>query len=674
MLRAQSVVAAGALLLVGLFVAPACSTSTADGPGCTNGARDEGEEGIDCGGICPSKCTGARCAASEECASGKCENGVCGAPAGKTCGVGAGLPCKDGDACELDKDCTSAFCDAGHCGQPAAGSHMDGQKNGGETGIDCGGSVKTTQPCPDGQACTDSSDCIGTCSAGTCGPIGPTDGKKNGDETDVDCGGPTAPKCANGKTCATKTDCVDDYCPDDTKKCTAPTYSDGVQNGTETDVDCGGTGAGMKTCAETKSCVVDTDCNGACNYKKKCVDIPSCRGQFGSETCGGGDASHGDDLTHITGSGQAPGHESCCRTLQVKGYTDPNQPGKIVYLDKYEITAGRMRAFLENLGGGVDAAGNAKPANVKAWIAAHRPSRWNTDWDNVLPQANFGSPAAYTVTNPTSNLLYPGQKTYDDYPKPSNQPWMVASGPQTLDTGVFVSLGGAHFYPEMIGQTGSLGTDYGASHALNCANGPGSYGYSTYWFDNATVSTYSGGTGKYFSKNVLDEKALTCSPFGLLAAFCAWDGGQLATAEVMDDVTGNTVSPVYSTGFMNGKLAPGNSSNCGGGGLPYVTYSDGSMPCGYFWPEDGGQQYDGSNRIAPPGRKEADTVAKNAGDEPWMDMIGNMHEAVMKDGETKRFDFRGYGHENTSILYHRMQYTTPRGKSGSIGGRCMRFK
>src|SRR5207237_4284529 len=117
--------------------------------------------------------------------------------------------------------------------------------------------------------------------------------------------------------------------------------------------------------------------------------------------------------------------------------------------------------------------------------------------------------------------------------------------------------------------------------ALNCYNGPGSYGYSTYWFDDATTHQYSGaplGQGKYFTKDQLDEKSLTCSPFGLFAAFCAWDGGQLATAEVIDNITGNTVSPLYQAGNQNGKLAPG-MSNCGPGGTSFITYADGATPC-----------------------------------------------------------------------------------------------
>ena len=189
------------------------------------------------------------------------------------------------------------------------------------------------------------------------------------------------------------------------------------------------------------------------------------------------------------------------------------------------------------------------------------------------------------------------------------------------------------------------------------------------------MTQYSGGTtGKHFSKDQLDEKSLTCSPFGLLAAFCAWDGGQLATAEVIDNITGNTVSSVYSNGTQNGKLAPG-MSQCGPGGNSYITYTDGATPCfPYFYPNDDGNTYDGSSRIAPPGRMPADVIVKTVGDEPWMDLIGNLHEAVLKGGETQRFDYRGYGHEFGSILYHKMQQTTARGKSGSIGGRCMRFK
>ena len=40
------------------------------------------------------------------------------------------------------------------------------------------------------------------------------DGLKNGGESDVDCGGPTCPACANGKTCTQNTDCLTSRCGD----------------------------------------------------------------------------------------------------------------------------------------------------------------------------------------------------------------------------------------------------------------------------------------------------------------------------------------------------------------------------------------------------------------------------------------------------------------------------
>ncbi|HQY65291.1 MAG TPA: hypothetical protein PK141_28050 [Polyangiaceae bacterium] len=47
--------------------------------------------------------------------------------------------------------------------------------------------------------------------------------------------------------------------------CDAPSFTDGVKNGAETDVDCGG-GAGAPLCADTKTCTDGPrDCtSGAC--------------------------------------------------------------------------------------------------------------------------------------------------------------------------------------------------------------------------------------------------------------------------------------------------------------------------------------------------------------------------------------------------------------------------
>ena len=727
-LNATTLTVGALALLVGACVLPACSTSdAAAGPSCTNGLKDDGEEGLDCGGVCTAKCTGDACMSNAECGSGSCTGNACAAPAGKACGVGTPVPtCADGEACELDKDCKSGFCDGAKCATPAAESHSDGKKNSGETGVDCGGSVKATAPCPDGQGCIDSADCIGTCTAGLCGPIGPMDGKKNNGETDVDCGGANAPKCPVDKACETNADCADAYCPVATKKCTLPRYDDGVQNGTETDVDCGGNVAapGFKKCAEDKTCLVDTDCVGACKDfagTKKCIDAPSCKPHIGGDTCGNNEVGTGAESHLGAGGVVVAGHESCCRALPVAGYSAGAPAGKSVYVDKYEITAGRMRAFLEAVGGGVDAAGNAKSANVKAWMAAHRPgaTQWNPGWEEALPTANSGSSLNYSIKNATVNLHYPGQDQFlINHPTQASNGWWIgnaggAFGPGTsfdftVDNGVFFALGANHFFPEYYA-TWVEGTNYAAAHALNCINTGTdptakdvSYGYSTYWFDKATIvaSTAAAPTavvrGKYFTKEQLDEKALNCAPNALFAAFCAWDGGQLATAEVMDNISGNTLSPIYDSGSCNGgaacqggKLAIGRTC-CGTGnagascpataasGHSLITYPDGGgVPCAdvYYYPNDmGNDYYDGSSRIASPGRVAADQISKSAADEPWMDMIGNLQEVVLKKGEVSRFDYRGYGTEWSSITHHHNQQTTPRNKGGALGARCMRFK
>jgi hypothetical protein len=114
-LRAHLVASALALLSFAAVV-PACSTTNDAEASCTNGTRDGDEVGVDCGGTCATKCTGAGCTDGAECGSGKCENGVCAAPAGKPCGVGTGTPsCNDGQPCELNDDCKSGSCDAAKC-------------------------------------------------------------------------------------------------------------------------------------------------------------------------------------------------------------------------------------------------------------------------------------------------------------------------------------------------------------------------------------------------------------------------------------------------------------------------------------------------------------------------------------------------------------------------------
>ncbi len=88
------------------------------------------------------------------------------------------------------------------------------------------------------------------------------DGKANGTESDVDCGGTCPNRCIPEKTCHDDGDCESAVCR--TARCQTPTCDDGVKNGTESDADCGG-GTGCAKCSVGKGCGVAGDCeSGVC--------------------------------------------------------------------------------------------------------------------------------------------------------------------------------------------------------------------------------------------------------------------------------------------------------------------------------------------------------------------------------------------------------------------------
>jgi hypothetical protein len=70
----------------------------------------------------------------------------------------------------------------------------------------CAGPSPIHIPAPDGTVCPS-----GVCMGGVC-TFSCFDGLRNGTETDVDCGGATCPKCAFGKRCAAGVDCVTGVC------------------------------------------------------------------------------------------------------------------------------------------------------------------------------------------------------------------------------------------------------------------------------------------------------------------------------------------------------------------------------------------------------------------------------------------------------------------------------
>jgi hypothetical protein len=300
----------------------------------------------------------------------------------------------------------------------------------------------------EGADCTIGFDCrSGICRDGRCAPSAasldgsPTDGVKNGDETDVDCGGSRAGKCADGRSCEVAGDCTSAVCKGGT--CAAPSPTDGAKNGDETDVDCGG--AKAPGCATGKACADHGDCaSDGCSYEKKCVAFKGCVAHFGGDTCGAGE----------TGAGDAA-HESCCATVDVADR--PAGQGGSFTIDKYLVTAGRMRAFAERYQG-----------NLKKW-AAGNPKGWDSSLTQTLPE------------------------NMDDV--------NILLGPNGKRGCNVVNQGGRTFFQGPVDGIAAEKSD--------------------------------------FSKDVLDEKALNCVPWNMAAAVCAFDGGHLVSASEMQWVYEN---------------------------------------------------------------------------------------------------------------------------------------
>ncbi|MEM9458710.1 MAG: hypothetical protein AAGF11_31325 [Myxococcota bacterium] len=147
----------------------------------------------------------------------------------------------------------------------------NGIQDGDETDVDCGGSCPDR--CDDGEGCSIDDDCLSeqcgddlTC---TPPPAGCRDGVLNGDETDIDCGG-SCPGCEDGQSCNEGSDCLSTIC--DAGVCVSPSCRDGVLNGDETDVDCGGSCPG---CENGQMCNENADCLSMVCDGGTCGDEPT---------------------------------------------------------------------------------------------------------------------------------------------------------------------------------------------------------------------------------------------------------------------------------------------------------------------------------------------------------------------------------------------------------------
>jgi hypothetical protein len=187
---------------------------------------------------------------------------TCNSMGGKVCdGMGTCVPCV------ADADCPGgppAICTSHQCGSSCG----NGTKDGDETDKDCGGSCTTG--CAVGKGCKVGADCVSlsnVCAGNICQAPTCMDQVQNGTESDKDCGGATCGKCATGKTCGNNGDCLSAHCVGGT---CVDQCLDGVMDGNESDKDCGGSCA--TKCALGKMCGAPADCASTFCVGGACVD------------------------------------------------------------------------------------------------------------------------------------------------------------------------------------------------------------------------------------------------------------------------------------------------------------------------------------------------------------------------------------------------------------------
>ena len=547
-----------------------CTTGLCSEPTHIDGVKNGDETGVDCGGDAPATCApGQGCADAEDCTEKVCLQEVCANPTAidevkngdetdVDCGGTSGRLCAVTKACLAGGDCAEKVCGADlKCSAP---TFTDLVRNGNETGTDCGGpDANDAQRCAAGQGCVvaqGARDCQSkVCQNQLCQAPTFTDLVQNGNETGVDCGGPTAPnRCPAGQGCAAGTDCTEKVCgPANNRVCLAPTFADGVKNGTETDLDCGGPAAtATQRCAAGLLCGGDTDCSSdGCAYNGRCAMARSCKPMLGGATCGGGEV--------VVANGVAtPGaaHESCCTSIPV--------PGQNIRLDKYEITAGRMREFLRRV------------PNVRTWV--------NT---NAVPQlSNMNNFDLRVYLSDGVNEAY--------HPRRHVGPSVFQSSEPSISQGCYLGAPG----------TGGYG------------------GHNTYWFDAADQAAIGGAAARMFTQDQLDTKSLTCTTYVILAAFCAWDGGFLPSAAQTRAAWGN----VYPWGDGNQRYDNATVLANGQTRANWNSSLSNTFAVAYKYPLtnpgfDYGQ-YDQAFVVASPGRMLND-VATAGG---WRDLAANVFE------------------------------------------------
>ena len=295
------------------------------------------------------------------------------------------------------------------------------------------------------------------------------------------------------------------------------------------------------------ACRYDDDCeSGGCDDTGHCALGRSCTKTSGGLTCG------------------PDGGDSCCQAIHVPRSDGGADAGYT--LDKYSVTAGRFRVFIEKTQG-----------NVRGYVQAHRPAWFDPGWDSFLPVEMDDGTKVTGVDH-------------------------VFTGDAGRD-GVYQQLGPIHYGTEGPGNEGCLTKEVGKRAHLS----PARRGST-----RPTSTTCSSTRKKISTRSRCSARPSTCS-----AAFCIWDGGRVPTLDELsyawtegDPSThaypwGNTPVPggydypfdTRADAILYGKETPAGSVNNYANHL-YNWWSPASIAC----LESDAQACDYSVYVAPPGR------------------------------------------------------------------------
>ena len=184
--------------------------------------------------------------------------------------------CSIGQQCAVDSDCGPGICAQGVCCSTVCnGTCMS--CNGADTGGVSGTCAQATAGKDPDMLCTAAN--LGKCDVS--GMCGCANGIKDGTETDVDCGGSECGLCGDGKTCGDSGDCTNAHCVTTAsvgkiccdQACSGPCVSCGLTNfiGSCKPVPVGTDCGGGKGCNASQACVTAYANGTGCGSNGECL-------------------------------------------------------------------------------------------------------------------------------------------------------------------------------------------------------------------------------------------------------------------------------------------------------------------------------------------------------------------------------------------------------------------